>query len=87
MRDSFLLQMLYLKTYEKKQQKKKHQVITVVYAALGVAFYLYDGAECQLTSAKRKASLFFLLLHINIRRNHTEHTVDDGGTDWTIISQ
>lgn len=67
--------------YEKKIKS------TVVYAALGDAFYLYDGAECHLTSAKRKASLFFLLLHINIRRNDTEHTVDDGGTDWTIISQ
>lgn len=50
MRDSFLLQMLYLKTCMKKSKKKK-QVITVVYAASGVAFYLYDGAECQLTSA------------------------------------
>lgn len=27
-----------------------------------------------------------LLLHINIWRNYTEHTVDDGGMEWTIIS-
>lgn len=26
-----------------------------------------------------------LLLHINIWRNYTEHTVDGGGTEWTII--
>lgn len=67
MRDSFLLQKLYLKTFMKKVKK---QVITVVYAALGVAFYLYDGAECHLTSPKRKASFFLFLLHFNIRKKY-----------------
>ncbi len=67
-------------------KKAKQQVITVIYAALGVAFYLYDGAV-PTDLCKEEGFSFFLLLHINIRRNHTEHTVDDGGTDWIIISQ
>lgn len=44
MRDLFLLQILYRKTFMKKRKKNKKQV---VYAALGAAFYLYDGAECK----------------------------------------